>query len=55
MRMKTLAKSPLLRHARGLATAAGPRPLSGLTINADRLNETLHETCKWGAANPWGE
>ncbi|KAH6662677.1 putative beta-alanine synthase [Plectosphaerella plurivora] len=48
-------KSPLpLRHIRGLATTSSPR-LSGLTINADRLNETLHETCKWGAANRYGD
>jgi hypothetical protein len=25
-----------------------------LSIDAKRLNNTLHETCKWGAAHPWG-
>ncbi|KAG5982185.1 hypothetical protein E4U55_002203 [Claviceps digitariae] len=28
--------------------------LQRLKINADRLNETLHYTCQWGAANRWG-
>ncbi|KAJ2997895.1 hypothetical protein NUW58_g510 [Xylaria curta] len=27
----------------------------GLKINADRLNETLHQTCQWGAAHRYGE
>ncbi|KAI0409452.1 amidase [Xylaria palmicola] len=26
-----------------------------LKINADRLNETLHHTCQWGAAHRYGE
>lgn len=29
--------------------------LQSLKINADRLNETLHYTCQWGAANRYGE
>ncbi|RDW58573.1 M20 family metallo-hydrolase [Aspergillus mulundensis] len=28
---------------------------SGLRINQSRLWETIHETCKWGAAHRWGE
>ncbi|KAL2812761.1 hypothetical protein BJX63DRAFT_443365 [Aspergillus granulosus] len=28
---------------------------SGLKINQSRLWETLHETCKWGAAHRWGK
>lgn len=28
---------------------------SGLRINQARLSETIHETCKWGAAHRWGE
>jgi hypothetical protein len=24
------------------------------TINSKRLNDTLHSTCEWGAAHPWG-
>ncbi|KZF24825.1 beta-alanine synthase [Xylona heveae TC161] len=31
------------------------RNLSGLRINSDRLWETLHETCKWGAAHRYGK
>ncbi|RJE20537.1 Beta-alanine synthase [Aspergillus sclerotialis] len=38
---------------RGLSTTS--RGSSGLKINFDRLWETLHETCKWGAANRYGE
>ncbi|KAK1850572.1 beta-alanine [Colletotrichum chrysophilum] len=29
--------------------------LSGLKINADRLQETLHHTCQWGAAHRYGK
>ncbi|EFY96018.1 hydantoinase/carbamoylase family amidase [Metarhizium robertsii ARSEF 23] len=29
--------------------------LQSLKINADRLNETLHYTCQWGAANRYGD
>ncbi|KAK2042155.1 hydantoinase/carbamoylase family amidase [Colletotrichum somersetense] len=35
-----------------LSTARGS--LSGLKINADRLQETLHHTCQWGAAHRYG-
>lgn len=28
---------------------------SSLRINADRLWETLHQTCEWGAAHRYGE
>ena len=31
------------------------RGLSGLTINSGRLMETLHQTCQWGAAHPYGK
>ncbi|KAF7595309.1 hypothetical protein BBP40_006558 [Aspergillus hancockii] len=31
------------------------RQLSGLKINANRLWETLHETCEWGAAHSYGK
>ncbi|KAF7136714.1 hypothetical protein CNMCM5793_006032 [Aspergillus hiratsukae] len=42
-----------LRHtSRRLSTASQG---SGLKINASRLWETLHETCQWGAAHPYGE
>ncbi|KAL7916575.1 hypothetical protein GGI35DRAFT_433484 [Trichoderma velutinum] len=29
-------------------------PASGLRINADRLLETIHHTCQWGAAHRYG-
>ncbi|RFU81161.1 hydantoinase carbamoylase family amidase [Trichoderma arundinaceum] len=29
-------------------------PASGLRINADRLQETIHHTCQWGAAHRYG-
>lgn len=51
--MKSRLRLPL-RHTRGFATSATTSRLSGLTINASRLQETLHETCKWGSANPYG-
>lgn len=31
------------------------RGLSGLSINAGRLMETLHQTCQWGAAHRFGK
>ncbi|OLN90001.1 N-carbamoyl-L-amino acid hydrolase [Colletotrichum chlorophyti] len=40
------------RQVRSLSSARGS--LSGLKINADRLQETIHTTCKWGAAHPYG-
>ncbi|KAK1961557.1 Zn-dependent exopeptidase [Colletotrichum sublineola] len=43
---------PVLRSVRSLSTARGS--LSGLKINADRLQETLHHTCQWGAAHRYG-
>ncbi|KAJ6442449.1 n-carbamoyl-l-amino acid hydrolase [Purpureocillium lavendulum] len=35
-------------------STSSPRLSSGLKINADRLNKTLHETCQWGAAHRYG-
>lgn len=40
--------------ARAFSTASRLQT-SGLKINAQRLWETLHETCEWGAANRHGE
>lgn len=42
-------------NARAFSTSAFFAAPSSLRINADRLWETLHETCKWGAAHPYGE
>lgn len=42
----------LCLQARTFATS---RPVSvSLKINSDRLQETLHDTCKWGAAHSYG-
>lgn len=32
-----------------------PSYIRNLKINAERLNNTLHETSKWGEAHRWGE
>ncbi|KAJ5133796.1 hypothetical protein N7526_005161 [Penicillium atrosanguineum] len=42
-------------NARAFSTSAHFAAPSSLSINADRLWETLHETCKWGAAHPYGD
>ncbi|KAI1390815.1 amidase [Hypoxylon trugodes] len=49
--MKSAIRVP--RRARWLSTTS--KPLSGLKINADRLQETLHYTCQWGAAHRYGD
>ncbi|KAJ5633675.1 Peptidase M20 [Penicillium herquei] len=36
-------------------TTASRLSSSGLKINADRLMETLHETCNWGEAHRYGD
>ncbi|UNI22227.1 hypothetical protein JDV02_008134 [Purpureocillium takamizusanense] len=57
--MATQAQATRWSHAftalgcRPFSTSSSPRS-SGLTINADRLNETLHHTCQWGAAHRYG-
>jgi hypothetical protein len=50
------AVRPLARCAQPRASVLSSwrRNLSGLKINADRLHETLHQTCQWGAAHPYG-
>lgn len=50
MRFRTNAT----RSIRQLSTSSRP-PTSGLRINPDRLWETIHETCKWGSAHPYGK
>ncbi|KAK6213178.1 hydantoinase/carbamoylase family amidase [Colletotrichum tabaci] len=49
-RTRSLTSGP--RLARSLSTARGS--LSGLKINAARLQETIHHTCQWGAAHRYG-
>jgi hypothetical protein len=41
-------------NARQFSTATRLQA-SGLKINSDRLWNTLHETCEWGAAHRYGE
>lgn len=48
--LKSSAAQSYTQGVRTLTTAAS----TSLRINSDRLQETLHETCKWGAANPYG-
>lgn len=50
MRLPTSAS----RTTRQLSTASRS-PTSGLRINPDRLWETIHESCKWGSAHPYGK
>ncbi|KAI0856971.1 hypothetical protein F4860DRAFT_491422 [Xylaria cubensis] len=41
------------RHA--LSTRAmEPKDISALTVNQERLMQTLHETCSWGTGKRWG-
>ncbi|XHF98841.1 hypothetical protein AWENTII_002376 [Aspergillus wentii] len=51
---KTAARLVSPHFTRDLSTVSRARG-SGLQINSDRLWETLHETCKWGAANRYGD
>ncbi|KAL4411060.1 hydantoinase/carbamoylase family amidase [Colletotrichum abscissum] len=44
---------PIPRRVRSLSTARGS--LSGLKINTDRLQESIHHTCQWGAAHRYGK
>ncbi|PWY83338.1 amidase [Aspergillus heteromorphus CBS 117.55] len=46
--------TPVRRWA-STATASSPSSASGLRINSDRLLETLHRTCRWGAAHRYGD
>ncbi|KAF6830367.1 N-carbamoyl-L-amino acid hydrolase [Colletotrichum plurivorum] len=41
------------RQVRSYSSARGS--LSGLKINADRLQETIHHTCQWGVAHRYGK
>lgn len=37
-----------------IAGSGAVRWLSGLTINSNRLQESIHHTCQWGAAHRYG-
>lgn len=49
------ASRTLRLSARGFSTINRRQAPSGLRINPDRLWETLHKTCEWGAAHRFGE
>ncbi|KAJ5523039.1 hypothetical protein N7513_012583 [Penicillium frequentans] len=49
------ASHTLRLSARGFSTVTRRQAPSGLRINPDRLWETLHKTCEWGAAHRYGE
>jgi hydantoinase/carbamoylase family amidase len=49
--MRPSLRTILVRPARQYSSSAGP---SGFKINADRLQESIHNTCKWGAAHRYG-
>lgn len=42
-------------NARRFSTATRLQAPSGLKINSQRLWDTLHETCEWGATHRYGE
>ncbi|KAJ6161134.1 hypothetical protein N7470_004530 [Penicillium chermesinum] len=50
-----MAQALRLNLAHSFSTCARLQGASGLKINADRLWETLHETCKWGESHRYGE
>lgn len=52
---KRVTHSLRLSAARAFSTSSRLQAMSSLSINADRLWETLHETCEWGAAHRHGE
>lgn len=52
---KRVTHSLHLSAARAFSTSSRLQSISNLSINADRLWETLHETCEWGAAHRFGE
>lgn len=49
------ATRALRSNARRFSTATRLHAPSGLKINSERLWNTLHETCEWGAEHRYGE
>ncbi|EIN04103.1 amidase hydantoinase/carbamoylase [Punctularia strigosozonata HHB-11173 SS5] len=47
---RVIVRGDLGRRARFLSAAAG----NAVSVNADRLNRTIHETCRWGEAHRFG-
>ncbi|KAJ5093557.1 hypothetical protein N7456_009418, partial [Penicillium angulare] len=52
---RRVARALQFAPTRGFSTSCRLQSISGLKINADRLRETLHETCKWGEAHKYGD
>ncbi|KAJ9211970.1 hypothetical protein DTO166G4_6373 [Paecilomyces variotii] len=52
---KVATRALRFNASRKFATVTRPQGPSGLKINAERLWETLHETCKWGEAHRYGD
>lgn len=50
-----LRKAPSFVQKRLFTVSHLSASASGFRINADRLAETLHHTCQWGAAHRYGE
>ncbi|KAJ5667009.1 Peptidase M20 [Penicillium longicatenatum] len=55
MHATSSASHTLRLSARQFSTSARRHTPSGLRINSDRLWETLHKTCEWGAAHHYGQ
>lgn len=34
---------------------ASPRTMPQLRVNGSRMMDSIHATCEWGKAHPWGE
>ncbi|PYH91618.1 beta-alanine synthase [Aspergillus ellipticus CBS 707.79] len=51
---RRLYATPLRRWS-STASASASASASGLRINSDRLLETLHHACQWGAAHRYGD
>lgn len=49
------ATRALHSNARRFSTAIRLQAPSGLKINSERLWNTLHESCEWGAEHRYGE
>ena len=41
--------------AAGYSTKSGPRDYNALRVNGPRLMDSIHSTCEFGKAHPYGE
>lgn len=37
------------------SSVASPRTMPQLRVNGTRMMNSIHATCEWGKAHPWGE